>query len=147
MTEKKIGIIGLGYVGLPLAVAFGVEHDVIGYDIDAARIQELHRGHDRTREIAHKELTASARLRFTDRGTDLSSGQIYIVTVPTPIDGENQPNLQPMLDATEMLAGLMAHGDIVIYESTVYPGVTEEVMAPILESQSGLFLGLQSREN
>ncbi len=136
-VHVRIGIIGLGYVGLPLAVAFGRERDTLGFDIDPVRVDELRRGVDRTRETEASELTAATHLRFTADASDLSSCNVYIVTVPTPIDAQQRPDLRPLQAASETLAGLIAPGDLVIYESTVYPGTTEEVCVPILE-RSGL---------
>ncbi|NZA27004.1 nucleotide sugar dehydrogenase [Luteimonas sp. SJ-92] len=137
-NDARIGIIGLGYVGLPLAVAFGGRHDTIGFDIDSRRIAELRGGHDRTRELDAGELAAPARLRYSADPEDLRDRNVHIVTVPTPIDALQRPDLRPLQQASELLAGLMSRGDLVIFESTVYPGTTEEVCVPILERGSGL---------
>lgn len=136
--EIHIGIIGLGYVGLPLAAAFGGHVDTLGFDIDAARVSELAGGVDRTREIEADELAAAAHLRLSSAPADLAACNVYIVTVPTPIDEAQRPDLGPLRRASDMLAGVLAEGDVVIYESTVYPGTTEEVCVPILERGSGL---------
>ncbi|WP_149193969.1 nucleotide sugar dehydrogenase [Luteimonas suaedae] len=134
----RIGIIGLGYVGLPLAVAFGGRHDTIGFDIDAGRVVELRGGHDRTRELDAAELAAPTRLRYSADPEDLRDRNVHIVTVPTPIDALQRPDLRPLQQASELLAGLVSRGDLVIFESTVYPGTTEEICVPILERGSGL---------
>ena len=136
--EPRIAIIGLGYVGLPLAVEFGRQLPVLGYDIDVARVAELQRGHDHTLETSAEELAEAAHARFTDDATALSGCNVYIVTVPTPIDAHEQPDLQPLRSASTLLASVLKHGDLVIYESTVYPGTTEEVCVPLLEEGSGL---------
>ena len=144
----KIGIIGLGYVGLPLAVAFAEKYPVIGYDINQSRINELLDGLDSTLEIESYQLksvlrTASTKGFFpTSNPADLASCNIYIVTVPTPTDKHNRPVLTPMVKASESIAMFLKRGDVVIYESTVYPGVTEEEMVPILERGSGLIYNI-----
>lgn len=138
IAEARIAIIGLGYVGLPLAVEFGRQRDVIGFDIDRQRIDELRDGHDRTLETDAVELHAASRVRYTDRVEDLSECDVYIVTVPTPIDAEQRPDLLPLQLASQTLATVLKRGDVVIYESTVYPGTTEEVCVPLLEQGSGL---------
>lgn len=135
---KNIAVIGLGYVGLPLAVEFGKKRTVVGYDISSERIQELKAGHDRTGEVTGEELKAASHLSFTDRLEDISNCQIYIVTVPTPIDAHKKPDLRPLEKSSEAVGSILQEGDIVIYESTVYPGCTEEVCVPILEKNSGL---------
>ena len=137
-TQARIGIIGLGYVGLPLAAAFGRSHDTVGFDIDAQRVDELRAGFDRTRETQADELAAAVRLRYTANPGDLGDRNVYIVTVPTPIDALQRPDLRPLQDASALLSKLIAPGDLVIYESTVYPGTTEEICVPILEAGSGL---------
>ncbi|MDH5824345.1 nucleotide sugar dehydrogenase [Luteimonas sp. RD2P54] len=137
-TAARIGIIGLGYVGLPLAVEFGRGHDTVGYDIDATRVDELRAGRDRTCEIEPGELAEARRLRCSADPSDLRDRNVYVVTVPTPIDAQQRPDLRPLQQASELLAGLLAPGDLVIYESTVYPGTTEEICVPILERGSGL---------
>lgn len=136
--EKKIAIIGLGYVGLPLAVEFGKQRPVIGFDINRARIDELAQGHDRTREVSAGELQASTQLTFSDRLDDLKQANVFIVTVPTPVDDSNRPDLMPLIKASTTVGQALKPGDIVIYESTVYPGATEEVCVPVLERVSGL---------
>ena len=135
---KTIAVIGLGYVGLPLAVEFGKLHRVIGFDINASRIDALRVGHDTTLEVSNDELTTADQLAFTSDPADLAAASIYIVTVPTPIDSHKRPDLTPLLKASEMLGGVLKRGDIVIYESTVYPGATEEDCVPVLERVSGL---------
>lgn len=134
----KIGIIGLGYVGLPLAVEFGKKRPVIGFDINQQRIEELKAGNDSTREVSREELVAANHLRYTIGIEDLSDCNCYIVTVPTPIDEQNRPDLKPLIKASETVGKVLKKGDIVIYESTVYPGCTEENCVPVLEKQSGL---------
>lgn len=146
LKEKKIAIIGLGYVGLPLAVAFAEKYIVIGFDINLKRIEELQEGFDKTLEIDNdllksvliKEKINNVGLEVTANSEFLNDCNIYIVTVPTPTDKHNRPILIPMIKASELIATFLKKGDIVIYESTVYPGVTEEEMAPILENISGL---------
>ncbi len=135
---KTIAVIGLGYVGLPLAVAFGAQRPVIGFDINRARIDALRAGHDATREIEAAELASARYLTLTDDIADLAPAQIYIITVPTPIDAHNRPDLGPLRAASETVGRVLKRGDIVIYESTVYPGATEEDCVPILEQASGL---------
>jgi UDP-N-acetyl-D-glucosamine/UDP-N-acetyl-D-galactosamine dehydrogenase len=138
LQDIKVAIIGLGYVGLPLAVAFGKKRPVVGFDINKHRIDQLKSGNDVTQEISKQELLAAKRLKFTNSIKDLGDCNCYIVTVPTPIDKFKQPDLKPLFDATKMLGGLLKEGDIVVYESTVYPGCTEEDCVPILEQCSGL---------
>ena len=133
-----IAVIGLGYVGLPLAAEFGKHRAVIGFDIDARRIAELSAGHDRTLEVAPEELAAARHLRLSSDPADLAEAGIFIVTVPTPIDAHKRPDLGPLLRATETVGRAMRKGAIVIYESTVYPGATEEDCVPLLEKHSGL---------
>jgi len=133
-----IAIIGLGYVGLPLAVEFGKHRPVIGFDINAGRIAALQDGHDATLEITADELHASTHLTLTSDPDDLKQATIFIVTVPTPIDAHKRPDLTPLLRASETVGRVLKHGDIVIYESTVYPGATEEDCVPVLERVSGL---------
>ncbi len=135
---KTIAVIGLGYVGLPLAVEFGKLHRVIGFDINARRIDALRVGHDTTLEVSNDELTTADQLALTSDPADLAAASIYIVTVPSPIDSHKRPDLTPLLKASEMLGGVLKRGDIVIYESTVYPGATEEDCVPVLERVSGL---------
>lgn len=135
---KPIAVIGLGYVGLPLAAEFGKSRPVIGFDINAGRIDALRAGHDATQEVSPEELAAAAQLTFTSDPADMAHASIYIVTVPTPIDAHKRPDLTPLLKASETLGGILKRGDIVIYESTVYPGATEEDCVPVLERVSGL---------
>lgn len=136
--QETIAVIGLGYVGLPLAAAFGTKRPVIGFDIDSGRVQQLQSGHDKTREVSGEELAEAVYLSFTDRVEDLQQCSIFIVTVPTPIDQYNAPDLTPLVRASETLGKVLKPGDLVIYESTVYPGATEEVCVPVLEKVSGL---------
>ncbi|WP_415883461.1 Vi polysaccharide biosynthesis UDP-N-acetylglucosamine C-6 dehydrogenase TviB [Neptuniibacter sp. QD34_54] len=138
LSEAKIAIIGLGYVGLPLAVEFGKTRSVLGFDINRGRIDELQRGHDSTLEVSGAELKDAVHLSYSDSLEDLKDFNIYIVTVPTPIDENNAPDLNPLRKSSEMLSEVMDVGDIVIFESTVYPGATEEVCIPIIERGSGL---------
>jgi UDP-N-acetyl-D-galactosamine dehydrogenase len=136
--EKKIAVIGLGYVGLPLAAEFGKTRDTIGFDINESRINELKAGNDNTLEVNNSDLEKSSHLNFTYDSLELKECQIFIITVPTPIDDVNRPNLIPIIRATETVAGALKKGDIIVYESTVFPGCTEEVCVPILEEISGL---------
>jgi UDP-N-acetyl-D-glucosamine/UDP-N-acetyl-D-galactosamine dehydrogenase len=135
---EKIGIIGLGYVGLPLAVEFGKVTDVVGFDINKERIAELKKGYDRTREVEAGELQEAKRLAFTDDLGNLKSVKYFIITVPTPVDEFKKPDLKPLESASKTVGQVLKKGDIVIYESTVYPGCTEEVCVPVLEKFSGL---------
>jgi UDP-N-acetyl-D-galactosamine dehydrogenase len=136
--DSRIAVIGLGYVGLPLAVEFGRHFDTTGFDIDPGRIAELRRGRDRTLEVEPKELRAARRLRFTADLRELRRCNVYVVTVPTPIDEYKRPDLRPLERASESVGKVLKRGDVVVYESTVYPGCTEEVCVPILERVSGL---------
>ncbi|MDP3745396.1 MAG: nucleotide sugar dehydrogenase [Methylotenera sp.] len=138
VTDKKIAIIGLGYVGLPLAVEFGKTRPVIGFDINKKRIAELESGQDHTLEVTPEELTHASFLEYTADADALKSASIFIVTVPTPIDQANRPDLTPLVKASETVGMALKKGDIVIYESTVYPGCTEEICVPTLEKNSGL---------
>jgi len=135
---KKIAVVGLGYVGLPLAAAFGEKREVVGFDINAKRIAELKDGVDFTREVSREELAASKGLSFSDSLDGIRDCQVFIVTVPTPIDEFKSPDLTPLIKASESVGSVLKRGDIVVYESTVYPGATEEVCVPILEKVSGL---------
>src|SRR5688572_5419637 len=135
---QKIGVIGLGYVGLPLAVEFGKKTEVVGFDINKERIKELKEGFDRTREVDPQELKSSRKLMFTFDINDLKNVNYFIVTVPTPIDEFKKPDLRPLESASKTVGTVLKKGDIVIYESTVYPGCTEEICVPILEKTSGL---------
>lgn len=134
----KIGIIGLGYVGLPLAVEFAKVMEVIGFDINQERIDELKKGHDRTREVDGQELKSATKLTFTYDLNDLRSVNYFIVTVPTPVDEYRKPDLRPLQSASRTVGAVIKEGDIVIFESTVYPGCTEEDCVPIIENVSGL---------
>ncbi|WP_442764785.1 nucleotide sugar dehydrogenase [Sulfurospirillum cavolei] len=136
----KIAIIGLGYVGLPLAAEFAKQYPVVGFDIFQARIDELSQGYDRTLELTSDELKEALRcgISFSTNLEDMRSCTIFIVTVPTPIDASNRPDLTPLIKASQSVGKVLKKGDIVIYESTVYPGVTEEVCVPVLEEVSGL---------
>lgn len=136
--QKQIAIIGLGYVGLPLAVEFGKVRPVIGFDINAKRVEELQGGQDHTLECSPQELAGAKHLRYSCNVQDLQQVQIYIVTVPTPVDQANRPDMTPLVKASETVGKVLKAGDIVIYESTVYPGATEEVCVPVLEKFSGL---------
>jgi UDP-N-acetyl-D-glucosamine/UDP-N-acetyl-D-galactosamine dehydrogenase len=136
--DCRIGVIGLGYVGLPLAVEFGRHYDTTGFDIDPQRIAELRRGRDRTLEVEPRALKLARRLRFTSGLKDLRRCRVHVVTVPTPIDVYKRPDLQPLERASESVGRVLKRGDIVVYESTVYPGCTEEFCVPILERVSGL---------
>ncbi len=136
-----IGIIGLGYVGLPLAIALAKHFEVKGFDISSKRIEELHKGHDRTHEI-HEDVLRSTSLKVYDDISHLKDCRLYIVTVPTPIDDHNCPDLSPLESASRMVGGILKKGDIVVYESTVYPGVTEDVCGNILQDTSKLQCGL-----
>lgn len=138
LENTKLAIIGLGYVGLPLAVEFGKRYDTVGFDINQGRIEELRGGRDNTLEVNAEELAASQHLRFSAELADLADRNVYIVTVPTPIDSAKRPDLTPLIRASETLAKVLKRGDVVVYESTVYPGCTEEVCVPILAKGSGL---------
>ena len=137
--QDKIAIIGLGYVGLPLAHAFAEKYEVVGFDINQSRIDELNNRYDRTLELSDVQLLeVKEKLSFSTALQDISSCNIYIVTVPTPIDKSNRPDLSPLVKSSAMIGKVLKQDDIVIYESTVYPGVTEEVCVPELEKTSGL---------
>ena len=138
LKNLRIGVVGLGYVGLPLAVEFGKRYKTVGFDVKAARIKELSAGRDSTLETNRKELKEATKLSFTSSVKDLKSCRVFIVTVPTPIDEFKRPDLTPLVKASESLGTVLKKGDIVVYESTVYPGCTEEVCVPILERVSGL---------
>ncbi|SNY51889.1 UDP-N-acetyl-D-galactosamine dehydrogenase [Arsukibacterium tuosuense] len=138
LTDAKLAIIGLGYVGLPLAVEFGKHYQTLGFDINQARVTELKNGTDHTLEVSSEELASAAKLHFSHQLDDLKSANIYIVTVPTPIDEHRRPDLTPLIKASETLGKVISQGDIVIYESTVYPGATEEDCIPVIERVSGL---------
>ena len=138
LENTRIAIVGLGYVGLPLAVEFGKHYDTIGFDINASRVEELRAGVDHTLEVDADELGEAARLTFSAAVEEIHDCHVYIVTVPTPIDAAKRPDLTPLVKASETLGKVLKRGDIVVYESTVYPGCTEEVCIPILERVSGL---------
>jgi UDP-N-acetyl-D-galactosamine dehydrogenase len=138
LEDVKLAIIGLGYVGLPLAVEFGKRLSVVGFDVNDARIRELRAGRDHTLEVSHDELRAASHLSFTHDVADLTQCNVYIVTVPTPVDAAKRPDFKPLLRASESVGSVLRRGDVVVYESTVYPGATEEVCVPILERVSGL---------
>lgn len=135
---KQIAVIGLGYVGLPLAFEFGKYRNTIGFDVDKKRIDELQMGIDRTLEVSAGELSLESYLSFSNQINEIKNAQIFIVTVPTPIDQAKRPDLKPLIKASELVGGILKPGDIVIYESTVYPGCTEEICVPVLEKVSGL---------
>jgi UDP-N-acetyl-D-galactosamine dehydrogenase len=138
ILEKKIAVIGLGYVGLPLAVEFGKKYQTLGFDINQERVKELLTGHDSTLEVSDQDLKDIPLLSYSFSVDDLKSCNVYIVTVPTPIDEHKQPDLTPLVKASEMLGKVINKGDIIIYESTVYPGATEESCIPEVERSSGL---------
>jgi len=138
ISELKIAVIGLGYVGLPLAVEFGKHRPVVGFDINKNRVSELLSGIDNTREVESKDLIAAKNLTFTTELESLKESNFYIITVPTPIDENNAPDLKPLQSASTAVGKVIKKGDIVVYESTVYPGATEEVCIPIIEKESGL---------
>lgn len=138
--NREVSVIGLGYVGLPVAVAFGRQKQVVAFDINQKRIAELVQGNDNTREVTKKDLKASSLL-FTDNPADIKKANFHIIAVPTPIDDANQPDLRPILSASKTVGEQLKKGDIVVYESTVYPGATEEDCVPVLEKYSGLECG------
>lgn len=138
LDDVKIGMIGLGYVGLPLAVEFGKKMPVIGLDIYQPRVDELKAGKDSSLEVEPEELLTATQLSYTSNPDDLKDCNVYIVTVPTPIDNHKRPDLSPLIGASQMLGKLIKKDDVIIFESTVYPGATEEVCIPIIEAQSGL---------
>lgn len=141
-SETKIGVIGLGYVGLPLAFEFSKKYQVIGYDINKKRIEELEQFHDSTLEIDSSSLKSIKNLFFTNNQGDLEACDVYIITVPTPIDKHKQPDLSPLISASKLIGKIIKKGDIVIYESTVYPGATENQCIPVIEEESGLNLNI-----
>ncbi|MDH4126905.1 MAG: nucleotide sugar dehydrogenase, partial [Gammaproteobacteria bacterium] len=138
INKLRIGVIGLGYVGLPLAVEFGKRYPTLGFDVKADRIADLERGIDVTLEASSEELAAAKQLRFSTDTSALAACNFYIVTVPTPIGDGNRPLLTPLKSASTTLAGVISKGDVVVFESTVYPGATEEFCVPIIENGSGL---------
>ena len=138
LRNCRIAVVGLGYVGLPLAVEFGKRFDTVGFDVKPERVTQLRAGRDTTLEVTSEELKSAQRLSFTTELADLKRCRVFIVTVPTPIDGYKRPDLTPLVRASETVGKVMRTGGVVIYESTVYPGCTEEVCVPILERESGL---------
>ena len=137
-TPTKIAVIGLGYVGLPLAVAFAAEHEVVGFDIKSERVAELRAGEDRTLEVSADELSAASALSLSSDPADLAACNVFIVTVPTPIDAHKRPDLSALMAASRTVGGAIGKGGVVIYESTVYPGATEEDCVPVVAEVSGL---------
>jgi UDP-N-acetyl-D-galactosamine dehydrogenase len=137
LDDSRLAVVGLGYVGLPLAIEFGKRYPTLGFDVDPARIAELAAGHDRTREVEPAELTAG-QVRFSSEPADLASCNVFVVTVPTPIDAFKRPDLRPLEAASRTVGQAIARGAVVVFESTVYPGCTEDVCVPILERESGL---------
>ena len=140
LNDLKIAVIGLGYVGLPLAVELSKQFDVVGFDINQQRVQALANGTDATLEISDEDLAAASRLSFTTDVGKIAGSNFYIITVPTPIDEFRRPDLSPLLGASRTVGGVLKRGDVVVYESTVYPGCTEEECVPLLEAASGLVL-------
>ncbi len=138
LEDIKLAIVGLGYVGLPLAVEFGKHRSVVGFDINKSRIEALREGHDSTLEVSDDELLSAKSLSFSSNLNELEDCNVFVVTVPTPIDEYNQPDLTPLIKASESIGKVLKKGNIVIYESTVYPGATEEDCVPVLEKISGL---------
>lgn len=138
IADSQLAIIGLGYVGLPLAVEFGKHYSTLGFDINTTRINELNKGEDHTLEVSSEELKQATKLSYSSSLDDLRRANVYIVTVPTPIDEHRQPDLTPLIKASETLGKVIKAGDVVIYESTVYPGATEEDCIPVIERVSGL---------
>ena len=138
LSDMQIAVVGLGYVGLPLAVEFGRKRSVVGFDINESRIKELENYQDNTLETTQKELKDAIHLSYSSNLEDIKDCKIYIITVPTPIDNQKKPDLSPLKKATQLIGSILKKGDIVIYESTVYPGATEEICVPILEEQSSL---------
>ena len=136
LESTRIAIIGLGYVGLPLAVEFGKRFPTVGYDIRAERVAALRRGEDSTLEVGADELAASPQLAYAHALDDIRGCNVYIVTVPTPIDAAKRPDLTPLVKASQAIGSVLKKGDVVVYESTVYPGCTEEVCVPLLEQAS-----------
>ncbi len=138
LADKTICVVGLGYVGLPLAVEFGKKYRTIGFDINEERIRELEKGIDRTKELDRDELASARNLTYTGQPDDLKQANIYIITVPTPLDESKRPDLTALRSASKLVGSVLGPGDIVIYESTVYPGCTEEECIPVIEKESGL---------
>ena len=142
LNKVKIAVIGQGYVGLPLAIEFGKKYPTLGFDIDVARIDELNKGFDNTNEATPEQLISAKQLNFSTNINDINECNLYIVTVPTPVDEFKTPDLKPLRGASKMLGEILKKGDTVIYESTVYPGCTEEVCVPLLEQESGLIFNI-----
>jgi len=142
LEQEKIAVIGLGYVGLPVAISFGRKLPTVGFDIRATRVEELKRGHDDTLEVSDEQLASAKKLDMTADPAKLADCTFYIVAVPTPIDSNNRPDLTPMVSASRTIGPHLKKGDIVVYESTVYPGVTEDICGPILDEKSGLKNGV-----
>ena len=140
LDQVRIGVIGLGYVGLPLAVEFGRKYPTVGYDLNVARVNELREGHAATLEVAPELLAEARHLEYSADPADLNDCNVYIVTVPTPVGTDKRPLLNPLRSASDLLGRVVSRGDIVIFESTVYPGATEEVCIPLIEAGSGLTL-------
>ncbi|MFC5569409.1 nucleotide sugar dehydrogenase [Lysobacter yangpyeongensis] len=138
IRDARIAVIGLGYVGLPLAIEFGKRYETLGYDIDARRVASLREGRDENHESSRDEIASAERLRFSADAADLAACNVYVVTVPTPVDLHKRPDFTPLIEASRLIGTVLRHGDTVIYESTVYPGATEEICVPQLESASGL---------
>jgi UDP-N-acetyl-D-galactosamine dehydrogenase len=138
LDQVRIGIIGLGYVGLPLAVEFGKHFDTLGFDINRTRIDALRAGTDSTHEVSAEEIAQSGKLQLSSNAEDLRHYNVYVVTVPTPIDAAKRPDFSPLIHASQTIGSVLKRGDVVIYESTVYPGATEEICVPELEKSSGL---------
>ncbi|MBS0457767.1 MAG: Vi polysaccharide biosynthesis UDP-N-acetylglucosamine C-6 dehydrogenase TviB [Proteobacteria bacterium] len=138
LSGSSVAIVGLGYVGLPLAVEFGKQFDVVGFDVNLQRIVALRKGHDHTGETSIEELTAATRLRYTTTLEDLRDCNVFIVTVPTPVDEHKRPDFTPLIKASQSIGRVLKRGDVVVYESTVFPGATEEICVPELERASGL---------
>ena len=142
IKDARLAVVGLGYVGLPLAVAFGRKIPVIGYDIDKNRVEKLREGVDLTLEVSPEDLASADHLQFTNLLEDVRESNVFIITVPTPIDSARRPDFDPLLKSSAAIGSILKQGDVVIYESTVYPGVTEEVCVPVLEKESGLKLNV-----
>ena len=140
VADARVAVLGLGYVGLPLAVEFGKRLPVVGFDISERRVAELRGGVDRTLEVSGDELAEAAGLSFSSDPSEIADCTVFIVTTPTPIDRHKRPDLSPVLAATRTIGGVLKPGDVVVYESTVYPGATEEDCVPVLEELSGLRL-------
>ena len=136
--ETVVGVLGLGYVGLPVAVAFGDRFETRGFDVDEQRVRQLQRGEDATREVGAAEIANATRLSFTDRLENLRGSDVFVVSVPTPVDANKQPDLAALEAASRMVGSVIAAGNVAVFESTVYPGATEEVCVPLIEAESGL---------